>query len=60
MDTEEFARHLERVSRLAAGLHRSKSDDLILTWISQEMERDDLKGWQRGQIFNAATSFIRI
>lgn len=59
METDEFARYLERVSRLAAGLHKSGSDTLILTWLSQEMERDDLKGWQRGQIFNAATSWIR-
>ncbi len=60
MDTEEFARHLERVSRLAAGLHKSGSDTLILTWLSKEMERNDLTGWQRGQIFNTATAFIRV
>ncbi|MDD6196573.1 MAG: hypothetical protein PUB12_06770 [[Clostridium] aminophilum] len=59
MDTEEFDRYLMRVSRLAAGLHKSGSDTLILTWLSKEMERNDLTGWQRGQIFNAATSWIR-
>lgn len=59
MDEKEFSAHLERVMHLADSLHRSNNDTCLLIWLSDEVARNDLTGWQRKQIYNAATSYLR-
>lgn len=59
MEVEKFNAYLKGVMRMADFFHRNREDSFLLTVLSAEMERDDLTGWQRRQVYNAATSYLR-
>ena len=59
MDNEKFNRHLSGVMKLADALHEDGQDNLILTWLKDEMIRTDMTAHQRGLVYCAATSYLR-
>lgn len=59
MEMEEFNAYLIDVMRMADFFHKNRNDSFLLTLLSAEMERNDFTGWQRRQIYNAATSYLR-
>lgn len=59
MEIEEFNAYLKSVMRMADYFHAKRNDSVLLTLLSAEMERNDLTGWQRRQVYNAATSYLR-
>jgi hypothetical protein len=60
MGEKEFSAYLKGVMRMSDTMHRARKDSALLVWLSEEiMERNDLTGWQRRQVYNAATSYLR-
>lgn len=59
MEVEEFNAYLKGVMKMADMMHAARNDSALLAWLSDEMGRNDLTGWQRRQIYNAATSYLR-
>lgn len=63
MEVEEFNAYLKGVMKMADVMHRARKDSALLVWLSDEMmKRNDFEqmtGWQRRQIYNAATSYLR-
>jgi hypothetical protein len=59
VEVEEFNAYLKGVMKMSDMMHRARKDSALLAWLSEEMERNDLEGWQRRQIYNAATSYLR-
>jgi hypothetical protein len=59
VELEEFSAYLKGVMKMSDMMHRVRKDSALLEWLSEEMERNDLEGWQRRQIYNAATSYLR-